>query len=322
MNFNLINPDLKATREGYGEGLLAAGLKNPQVVALTADLTESTKASAFKDKFPNRFFNVGVAEQNLIGVAAGMALCGKIPFASSFAVFSPGRSWEQIRLSVCYQQANVKIVGTHAGVTTGPDGATHQALEDIALTRCLPHLTVISPCDYHQAIKATLASAEHQGPVYLRLFRDKTPVMTSASTEFTIGQAQIFRKGTDLTIISTGPLTFQALLAAESLQKESISAEVINLHTIKPLDLPTILKSVQKTQCLVTVEEHQVMGGMGSAVVEALAQAYAAPVTEMIGIKDSFGESGTAQELLVKYQLDAPSIVKAAKKVLSRKRRL
>lgn len=322
MKFNLSNPELKATREGYGEGLLAVGLKNTNVVALTADLTESTKASAFKTKFPNRFFNLGVAEQNLIGVASGLALSGKIPFASSFAVFSPGRSWEQIRLSVCYQQANVKIVGTHAGITTGPDGATHQALEDIAITRCLPHLTVISPCDYYQAIQATLASAEHQGPVYLRFFRDKTAVMTSESTEFTIGKAQIFRKGTDLTIISTGPLTFQALLAAESLQKEGISAEVINLHTIKPLDLVTVLKSVQKTHCLVTVEEHQLMAGMGSAVIEALAQAYAAPVTEMIGIKDSFGESGTAAELLAKYHLDAPSIVKAAKKVLSRKRRL
>jgi transketolase len=322
MNFNLTNPDFKATREGYGAGLLAAGLKNPHVVALTADLTESTKASAFKNKFPHRFFNVGVAEQNLIGVASGLALCGKIPFASSFAVFSPGRSWEQIRLSVCYQQANVKIVGTHAGVTTGPDGATHQALEDLAITRCLPNLTIISPCDYYQAIQATLAAAEYNGPVYLRFFRDKTAVMTDASTEFKIGQAQIFQKGTDLTIISTGPLTYQALLAAASLQKENISAEVINLHTIKPLDLPTILKSVQKTHCLVTVEEHQLMAGMGSAVVEALAQAYAAPVTEMIGIKDTFGESGTATELLVKYHLDAPSIVKAAKKVLGRKRRL
>lgn len=322
MKINFTSPDLKATREGYGAGLLEAGLKNPNVVALTADLTESTKATAFKDKFPNRFFNVGVAEQNLIGVSAGLALCGKIPFASSFAVFSPGRSWEQIRLSVCYQQANVKIVGTHAGVTTGPDGATHQALEDIAITRCLPHLTIISPCDYFQAIKATLAAAEHQGPVYLRFFRDKTAVMTSESTEFVIGKAQIFRKGTDLTIVSTGPLTFQALLAGESLQKESISCEIINLHTIKPLDLPTLLKSVQKTHCLVTVEEHQLMGGMGSAVVEALAQAYAAPVTEMIGIKDTFGESGTAAELLVKYHLDAPGIVRAAKKVLNRKRRL
>ncbi|KKS80172.1 MAG: Transketolase central region [Candidatus Beckwithbacteria bacterium GW2011_GWA2_43_10] len=322
MKFNLTNPELKATREGYGEGLLVAGLKNPQVVALTADLTESTKTSAFKAKFPNRFFNLGVAEQNLIGVAAGMALSGKIPFASSFAVFSPGRSWEQIRLSVCYQQANVKIVGTHAGVTTGPDGATHQALEDIAITRCLPNLTVISPCDYHQAIKATLAAAEHQGPVYLRLFRDKTPVMTAKSTEFVIAKAQIFQKGTDITLVSIGPLTFQALLAAENLQKERVSTEVINLHTIKPLDLAAVLKSVQKTNCLVTVEEHQVMGGMGSAVVEALAQAYAVPVTEMIGIKDSFGESGQAAELLQKFDLGASSIVQAAKKALSRKRRL
>ncbi len=322
MKFNLTSPELKATREGYGEGLLVAGLKNPQAVALTADLTESTKTSAFKAKFPNRFFNLGVAEQNLIGVAAGMALSGKIPFASSFAVFSPGRSWEQIRLSVCYQQANVKIVGTHAGVTTGPDGATHQALEDIAITRCLPNLTVISPCDYHQAIKATLAAAEHQGPVYLRLFRDKTAVMTAKSTEFVIGKAQIFQKGTDITLVSIGPLAFQALLAAENLQKERVSTEVINLHTIKPLDLVAVLKSVQKTNCLVTVEEHQVMGGMGSAVVEALAQAYAVPVTEMIGIKDSFGESGQAAELLQKFDLGASSIVQAAKKALSRKRRL
>ncbi|MDZ7586788.1 MAG: transketolase family protein, partial [Patescibacteria group bacterium] len=178
MNFNLINPELKATREGYGQGLLAAGMKNSQVVALTADLTESTKASAFQEKFPQRFFNVGIAEQNLICIAAGMSLSGKIPFASSFAVFSPGRSWEQIRLSVCYQQANVKIIGTHAGITTGPDGATHQALEDLAITRCLPNLTVISPCDYHQAYQATLAAAEFTGPIYLRLFREKTPILT------------------------------------------------------------------------------------------------------------------------------------------------
>lgn len=322
MNFNLINPELKATREGYGQGLLAAGLKNPQVVVLTADLTESTKATAFKDKFPQRFFNVGVAEQNLICISAGLALSGKTPFASSFAIFSPGRSWEQIRLSVCYQRANVKIVGTHAGVTTGPDGATHQALEDLAITRCLPNLTVVSPCDYYQAYQATLAAAEFNGPVYLRLFREKTAILTNESTEFILGKAQILQKGTDLTIVSTGPLTYQALLATESLAKENIQAELINLHTIKPLDVTTILNSVQKTHCLVTVEEHQQMGGMGSAIVEALAQIYAAPVTEMIGTKDTFGESGTAAELLTKYQLDAPSIMLAAKKVLNRKKRL
>lgn len=322
MKFDLINPDLKATREGFGSGLVLAGDKNSNVVALTADLTESVKMSEFKTKYLKRFFNVGVAEQNLIGISAGLALSGKIPFAASFAVFSPGRSWDQIRVSVCYQQANVKIVGSHAGITTGPDGATHQALEDIAITRCLPNLTVLSPCDFYQAQQATLAAAKHQGPVYIRVFRDKTPLMTNESTEFAIGQAQIFIPGKDVTIVSTGPLTFQALLAADQLSKEQISVEVINLSTIKPLDLKTILKSVQKTHCLVTVEEHQLMGGMGSAVVEALAVTYAAPVTEMIGIKDSFGESGNSAELLKKYSLDAPSIVKAVKKVLSRKKRL
>ncbi|MFH0943399.1 MAG: transketolase C-terminal domain-containing protein [Candidatus Beckwithbacteria bacterium] len=322
MNFDLINPELKATREGFGSGLVLAGEKNDQVVALTADLTESVKMTEFKLKFPKRFFNVGVAEQNLIGVSAGLALSGKIPFAAGFAVFSPGRSWEQIRISVCYQQANVKIVGSHAGITTGPDGATHQALEDIAITRCLPNLVILSPCDYYQAQKATIAAAQYSGPVYLRLFRDKTPIMTNETTEFILSQAQIFQKGDDVTIVSTGPLIYQALLAADQLKKDQISVEVINLHTIKPLDLKTILKSVQKTHCLVTVEEHQLMAGVGSAVVEALAVAYAAPVTEMIGIKDTFGESGTPAELLKKYQLDAPSIIAAVKKVISRKKRL
>jgi len=319
---NLIKPELISTRDGYGKGLVELGKQNPHVVVLSADLTDSTRASYFKDKFPKRFIEVGIAEQNMMGIAAGMALSGKIPFVSSYAVFSPGRNWEQLRISVCYQKTNVKIAGSHTGISIGPDGATHQGLEDIAITRCLPNLVVLAPCDSIQTKKATIAAANYPGPVYLRFTKQKTPVFTTENTQFEIGKAQVLQEGKDVTIIACGPLVYQALMTAKDLEKEKISVEVINNHTIKPLDTATILKSVQKTHCLVTVEDHQIMGGMGSAVIESLTQTYAAPVTEMIGINDSFGESGKSKELMKKYHLDKNSIIKAVKKTLARKRRL
>jgi len=311
-----------STRDGYGQALLELGQTNKDVIVLSADLTESMKVSQFKKDFPQRFFEVGVAEQNMVGIAAGLALSGKIPFISSYAVFSPGRNWDQIRTSVCYQDANVKIAGGHTGVLIGPDGATHQGLEDISLTRCLPNLVVLTPADSVQTKKATIAAARHQGPVYIRLTKATTPIVTKESDKFEIAKAQILNPGKDVTIISCGPLVYQALKAAEDLKNQKISAEVINNSTIKPLDISTILKSVQKTHCIVTVEDHQIMGGMGSAVIEALAQTYAAPVTEMIGIKDEFGQSGSKEDLLKAYQLDSKSIVKAVKKAIARKRQL
>jgi len=311
-----------AVRDGFGEALIELGQKNPQVVVLSADLTSSVKAGDFAKKYPQRFIQVGVAEQNMMGIAAGLAKAGKIPFVTSFAAFSPGRNWTQLRVSVCYQKANVKIAGSHVGVTVGADGATHQALEDVAITRVLPNLTVIAPCDSLQTKKATLAAAKHQGPVYIRFNRQSSPVVTKEATEFAIGKAQVFLKGTDVTIVSCGILTYQALIAAQMLEKENIRAEIINNHTIKPLDTDTILKSVKKTHCLVTVEEHQKAAGMGSAIVENLAQIYAAPVTEMVAVNDSFGESGKEDELLKKYHLDADAIIKAVKKAISRKKRL
>jgi transketolase len=314
-----MNKDLVPSRNGYGQGLVEAGRRHPEVVVLSADVTDSTRASYFKKEFPDRFIQVGVAEQNMIGIAAGLALSGKIPFVSSYAVFSPGRNWDQLRVSVCYSQANVKIAASHAGISVGPDGATHQALEDIAITRCLPNLVVIAPCDALETQKATVAAAEHQGPVYLRFARQATPLITSPNSSFKIGQAEILRQGKDVTIIGCGPLLHQALLAAEQLAKEKISAEVINNHTIKPLDKKTLLASVKKTKAVVAVEEHQVMGGMGSAVIEMLAQEYCPLRVAMIGMPDSFGESGTAEELLAKYGFTQQNIVKAVKKILSSK---
>ena len=319
---NLTKPELISTRNGYGEGLVELGQKNPHVVVLSADLTDSTRASYFKDKFPKRFIEVGIAEQNMMGIAAGMALSGKIPFVSSYAIFSPGRNWEQLRLSVCYQKTNVKIAGSHAGISIGPDGATHQGLEDIAITRCLPNLVVLAPGDSIQTKKAVIAAADYPGPVYLRFTKQKTPVFTTENTQFEINKAQVLQQGKDVTIVACGPLVYDALMAAKDLEKEKISDEVINNHTIKRLDTATILKSVQKTHCLITVEDHQIMGGMGSAVIESLAQIYAAPVTEMIGINDTFGESGKSKELMAKYHLDKNAIIKAIKQALNRKRRL
>lgn len=312
------NIDQVPTRNGYGEGLLEAGKKNEQVVSFCCDLTDSTRNDLFEKAFPKRFIEAGVAEQNMAGMAAGMALgAGKIPFISSYAVFSPGLNWSQIRVSIAYSGANVKIVGAHSGISVGPDGATHQALEDIAITRVLPRMTVIAPCDTLEAKKATLAATEKKGPVYLRFTREKTPVMTTSKTPFKIGRAEVFREGKDVTIVACGPLVYEALLAAKELEKD-IDCEVINCHTIKPLDKKTILNSVKKTGRVVTVEEHQIKGGLGGAVAEMLAENYPVPM-ERVGMPDCFGESGKPEELLKKWGMDKDGIMKKIVKVMKRK---
>ncbi|MCP6726466.1 MAG: transketolase family protein [Patescibacteria group bacterium] len=303
------------TRNGYGEGLLEAGKKDKDVVVLCADLSESTRSNYFQEKFPERFVEVGVAEQNMASLASGMALAGKTVFISSYAVFSPGRNNEQIRTTIAINDVNVKIVGAHAGVSVGPDGATHQALEDIALMRVMPNMKVLYPCDAEEARKTTVAAASIKGPVYIRLARAETPVITTKKTPFRIGRAEVFAEGKDVTIIASGPLVYEALKAANGM---SNSIEVINLHTIKPLDEKTILRSVKKTGCVVTIEEHQKAGGMGSAVAEMLAQNYPVAV-EMIGVSDRFGESGNPEELLQAFKLTAKDITKAVQRVIKRK---
>lgn len=307
------------SRDGYGRGLVKAAQKDDNVVALCADLTESTRTDAFRAKFPERFVQVGVAEQNMAGVAAGMALAGKVPFISSYAVFSPGRNWDQIRISICYSNANVKIMGAHAGISVGPDGATHQALEDIAMMRVLPGITVIQACDDIETEKAVIAAAKHKGPVYIRFGREKVPQVTTKRTPFEIGRAEVFIEGTDVTIIAIGQQVYEAMIAARALKKLNISAEVINSHTIKPLDAKILLQSVKKTGAVVTAEEHQVAGGLGAAVSELLAQKLPTP-QELIGMRDAFGESGEPEELLEKHNMKSADIVKAALRVLKRKK--
>lgn len=311
-----------ATRDGFGVAMLELGEMNSKVVALSADLTESMRLDVFKKTFPDRFVDVGVAEQNMVGVAAGLAMTGKIPFAASFAVFSPARSWEQIRVSVCYSNLNVKIVGGHTGVSVGADGATHQALEDIALMRVLPNMTVVVPCDYHQAVAATKALAAHTGPCYLRLGRAASPYSTTALTPFTIGKAQILAGGessaenpAQLTLIATGSMVAPALEAHTQLAQQGIKTTVINMHTIKPLDTQVLDEAAKNSKTIITIEEHQQAGGLGSAVAEYLSQTHPTKI-KMIAMQDSFGESGTEQELLKKYGFTATHIVNAAQEVL------
>jgi len=303
-------------RDGFGKALAELGATNEQIVAVSADLTESTRLNYFQEAFPKRFVQVGVAEQNLIGVSAGLALAGKIPFAASFAVFSPGRSWDQVRVSVCYSNLNVKIIGGHAGLTVGPDGATHQALEDIAITRVLPNITVIVPCDENQTAAATKAIAKHVGPCYLRLSRAKPVKITTLDTPFEIGKAQLLKEGSDITFVATGIMVEHALLAAQELQaKHNVSVEVINMHTIKPLDTQALLTTAKKTGTVITIEEHQKIGGLGSSVAEFLSQEYPVPM-QIIGIQDTFGESGDADDLMEKYGLTVQEIVNQAKQKL------
>ncbi|HEY4512641.1 MAG TPA: transketolase C-terminal domain-containing protein [Candidatus Paceibacterota bacterium] len=309
-------------RKGFGEGLVIAGAKDEKIVALCADLTESTQMYMFKDKFPERFIEIGVAEQNLAGVASGMAAMGKLPVISSYAMFSPGRNWEIIRTTICYNDRKVIMAGSHAGVSVGPDGGTHQAIEDIAIMRVIPNVTVISPCDAIEAKKAMIAAAEGKitTPVYLRLAREKTPLITTEDTPFEIGKAEIFyeSKKPEVAIIATGALVHKALLAAKELEEDGIGSIVVNLSTIKPLDEKTIVETVKKAGAVVTVEEHQIAGGMGSAVVECLAKNFPVPA-EFVGVRDKFGQSGTPNELLEHYEMGVSHIKKAVEKVLARK---
>lgn len=312
--------DQVAARDGYGQALVELGGKNPNVVVLTGDLSESTRSHWFAEKFPDRFIEVGVAEQNMMGIAAGLALSGKIPFVSSYATFNPGRNWDQLRVSVCYSRANVKVAGAHAGISVGPDGATHQALEDIAMVRALPEIVVVVPCDAIEARKATMAIAEQvKGPAYIRFGREKTAVITTERTPFKLGRAEVFRDGVDAAIIGSGILVYNALLAAEALSKEGIECMVVNNHTIKPIDRKTITAAAKKCGAVVTVEEHQINGGAGSAVLEVLAETWPVPA-ERVGMPDSFGESGQPFELIEKYGMGKDSIIKAVKKVIKRKK--
>lgn len=306
----------EAIRKGFGRGLLEAGKKHENVVAACADLTESTQMHLFAKEFPDRYIEVGVAEQNLVTIGAGLAAMDKIPFVSSYAAFSPGRNWEQIRTTICINDRPVKIIGSHAGVSVGPDGATHQMLEDIALMRVLPNMVVVAPCDSVEAEKATLALAEDKRPGYMRLAREATPVFTTEHTPFELGKAYVFAPGTDITIIATGTMTYQALAAAEILFKDGIDAEVVHVPTIKPLDSATILKSVARTKKVITVEEAQINGGLGGAVAELLSEEYPVKVLRM-GIKDRFGESGNPKELLEHFGLTAKHIAVNAHSILN-----
>ena len=316
----LTTEEKKGIRDGFGEGMLLLGESRPEVVALCADLTESDRLDKFREKYPSRFVEVGVAEQNLIGVAAGMAHVGKIPFTASFAVFSPGRSWDQVRVSGCYSNNNVKIYGGHAGITVGEDGATHQALEDVAITRVLPRMTVIVPADAIEMRKATVAAADRPGTVYLRGGREKLPLVTTDETPFEIGEANLLREGKHVTIIACGIMVHEALLAAEALAKRKVEARVLGMHTIKPIDVNAILQAAHDTGAIVTAEEHQITGGLGSAVAEVLCANYPAPL-ERVGVKDTFGESGTSAALMDKYGLRATDIARAAENAIERKRR-
>jgi len=310
--------EMMLTRQGWADALIELGEENPNVVVLDADLAKSTLTIQFKDKFPKRFFDMGIAEQNMINTAGGLSLTGLIPFVSTYGVFVSGRAWEQIRTSICYGQLNVKLGGAHGGISVGQDGATHQALEEIAIMRVIPNMTVLVPADYYETKKAVLAAAKINGPVYIRFGRERVAVVTNASTPFEVGKAITMKEGTDITIVACGTMVAESLDAAEELAKENINAEVINLHTIKPIDKEALINSVKKTGCLVTAEEHQLAGGMGSAVIEVLAQEHPVP-TEMVGIQDTFGESGLPRELMVKYGITSKEIIEKSKQALKRK---
>lgn len=324
LNPKVFNDDVEQVpiRKGFGQGLLKAGEENENVVGLCADLVESTQMNLFAEKFPERFIEMGVAEQNLATVASGMAAMGKIPFCTSYAMFSPGRNWEQIRTTIAYNDRPVKIVGSHSGISVGPDGGTHQALEDIALMRVMPNMDVVSPCDAIEAKKATLAIAKTTKPAYLRLVREKTPIITTEETPFDLGKAEIYWMPdigiAQVGIIVTGGLMYKALLAARELEVEGIKTKVMNLSSIKPIDVEAVVKLAKETHAIVTVEEHQVAGGMGSAVAEVLAKNFPVAI-EFIGVQDKFGQSGTPDELVEHYGMGKDSIKEAVKKVLKRK---
>jgi transketolase len=308
----------KDTRSGFGDGIVEVARKNKNVVALTADLAGSLKLQQFIKEFPDRFVQVGIAEANMMGIAAGMTIGGKIPYTTTFANFSTGRVYDQIRQSIAYSRKNVKICASHAGVTLGEDGATHQILEDIGLMKMLPGMTVIVPCDYNQTKAATMAIADYEGPVYLRFGRPVWPIFTDAAEPFVVGKAQQFSEGTDVSIFACGHLVWNAIQAGVALQERGLSVEVINLHTVKPLDEEAVLRSIRKTKCAVTAEEHNIFGGMGDAVAQVAAKHFPIPI-EYVGTKDTFGESGKPDELMKKYGLDIPDIIAAAERVMARK---
>lgn len=317
LNPDLYNDDVEQEpiRAGFGRGLKAAGETNKQIVALCADLTDSTKMSVFRDAFPDRFIQVGVAEQNLVTVASGLARAGKVPFASSYAAFSPGRNWEQIRTTIALNDQPVKIIGSHAGVSVGPDGATHQMLEDLALMRSLPNMVVVAPGDGPEAEKATLAIAENGKPSYMRLAREKTPIFSTKESPFELGKAYVLREGDDITLLGTGTMTYQLLVAAKKLEEQGIHAEVVHVPTVKPLDESTILASVRKTGRALTAEEAQIAAGFGGAVAELLSEQLPTPL-KRVGMQDRFGESGAPNELISKFGLDGPSIAETAKQFI------
>jgi len=312
-------PEMIPTRFGYGDGLLELGKNNSAVVVLGADLSSSLCVDRFREAYPDRFIQTGIAEQDMMALAAGLALSGKIPFVSTYGVFCTGRAWDQLRTTVAYARLNVKVGSGHGGVSVGADGATHQALEDISITRTIPNVTVIAPADYHETLKATVAAASISGPVVIRFGREKVPVITTDKTPFTVGKAEIYKDGTDVTITACGQMVYESLLAAETLAKDGVSARVINCHTIKPIDSKTLIRAAEETGAVVTAEEHQVMGGFGSAVAEVLSQNYPVPM-RMIGVQDTFGQSGDPDDLMEEYGLRAESIVKAAFEALRMKK--
>lgn len=305
-------------RDGYGKALMELCEKRKDVMVLDADVAKSTRTVWIRDKYPEHFLDMGISEQDMVGTAAGLALSGMVPFASTYCVFLAGRAWDQIRTTVCYNNLNVKLGGAHAGISVGPDGATHQALEDVALMRVLPNMTVIVPCDAEETRKATLAMAERQGPCFVRFGREAVPVVTDENTPFEIGKARLCREGSDVTVFANGAMVFEAQNAADALKKEGISVRVYDLHTVKPLDEGAVLKAAEETGCIVTAEEHQVNGGMGSTVAEFLAKHCPVPM-EFVGMQDSFGESGDPQELMDKYGLNQKTIEEKIRKVLARK---
>lgn len=311
-------PEQIPQRDGYGDGVVEAGDADENVVVLCCDLTESTRSAKFEEKYPERFIEVGIAEQNMAGISAGLAFSGKVPYMSSYATFSPGRNWDQIRVSICYSMANVKIMGAHAGISVGPDGATHQALEDIAITRVLPNLNVVVPCDYLETKKAAIQMAGIQEPFYMRFGREKVSVVTTEKTPFKIGRAETYRDGGDVTVVACGSLVFEALMAAENLSSEGIDVRVINSHTIKPIDEAAVITAAKETGAIVTAEEHQVHGGLGSAVAEVLSLNNPVPI-EYVAMMDRFGESGEPEQLMKKFGLSSEGIINAVHNVLKRK---
>ena len=308
----------KATRFGFGEGLVELGKRNDKIFVLGADTVSSVAINGFQKEFPERFANVGIAEVNLLGMAAGLAVAGFIPFVSTYGVFASGRPWEQIRTTICYSNLNVKIGGSHSGLMVGPDGATHQALEEISIMRCLPHMTVLVPCDLIETKKATIAAADYNGPVYIRYGRENVPIITEDKTPFEIGKAIKMKDGKDVCIMACGSMVYESLMAAEILEKEGISARVLNIHTIKPIDRQAIIDAAKDCGAIVTAEEHQIFGGFGSAVAEVIVANCPVPM-EFVGVNDTFGESGKPADLIVKYGLKDVNIAEAVKKVLKRK---